>query len=134
VSVNRRTPGGEPAATLVDRLKTDYPLPMPFSTLASIPAHEIFGGAIRGHYAHGDSVTIGEIDLDAGTVVPMHNHPHEQVTYVMEGRFEFTIGTETRILERGVAALIPGGVMHGGKTLTACRVLDVFSPVREEYR
>ena len=79
-------------------------------------------------------MTVGEINLDAGTVVPMHSHPHEQVTYVMEGRFEFTIGTETRVLERGVAALIPGGVMHGGTTLTACRVLDLFSPVREEYR
>ena len=107
---------------------------MPFSTLTSIPALEIFGGTIRGHYAHADRVTVGEVLLNADTLVPMHNHPHEQVTYVVEGRFEFTVGDETRILEPGDAALIPGGVTHGGKTLTAVRAIDVFAPVREEYR
>ena len=72
--------------------------------------------------------------LQAGVTVPLHEHPHEQVTYVMEGRFQFTVGAETIVLEPGMVALIPGGVMHGGTTLTACRVLDVFSPVREDYR
>jgi quercetin dioxygenase-like cupin family protein len=107
---------------------------MPFAALASIPARTLFGGTIRGHYAHLDAMTIGEVHLDEGAIVPMHDHPHEQFTYVMEGRFEFTIGTETRILEPGVAALIPGGVTHGGRTLTACRVVDIFAPVREDYR
>jgi len=107
---------------------------MPFATLASLPAKEIFGGTIRGHYAHLDRLTVGAVELNAGTAVPMHSHPHEQVTYVIDGRFEFTIGGETRILEPGIAALIPGGVMHGGKTLTACRVFDIFTPVREDYR
>ena len=107
---------------------------MPFVKLATLPAKEIFGGTIRGHYAHLDKMTIGEVLLQAGTVVPLHDHPHEQVTYVLEGRFEFTVGDRTTVLEPGVAALIPGGVRHGGRTLTACRVLDVFSPVREDYR
>lgn len=107
---------------------------MPFATLAQLPAKEIFGGTIRGHYAHLERTSIGEVHLAAGTVVPRHEHPHEQVTYVLAGRFEFTVGDETRILEPGMAALIPGGTPHGGRTLTACRVLDVFSPVREDYR
>jgi quercetin dioxygenase-like cupin family protein len=107
---------------------------MSFATLASLPATAILGGTIHGHYTHLDRLTVGEVQLDAGTPVPMHQHPHEQVTYVIEGRFEFTVGSETHILEPGMAALIPGGVVHGGKTLTACRVLDIFSPVREEYR
>jgi quercetin dioxygenase-like cupin family protein len=107
---------------------------MPFATLASLPVKEIFGGAIRGHYAHLTQLTIGELALQADTTVPLHQHPHEQVTYVMAGKFEFTIGNETKVLEPGMAAIIPGGVMHGGRTLTACRVIDVFSPVREDYR
>ena len=53
---------------------------------------------------------------------------------MLEGRFEFTVGDQTSMLEPGMAALIPGGVMHGGRTLTACRVLDVFSPTRDDYR
>ena len=107
---------------------------MSFTTLASLPVKEIFGGTIRGHYAHLTKLTVGEIELNAHIVVPLHQHPHEQVTYVLEGRFEFTVGDQTTLLEPGMAALIPGGVMHGGRTLTACRVLDVFSPARDDYR
>jgi len=107
---------------------------MSFATLASVPAKEIFGGTIRGHYAHLDKMTIGEVELAPGIILPMHQHPHEQITYVIEGRFEFTVGDKTTILEPGMIALIPGGVIHGGKTFTACRVIDIFSPVREDYR
>lgn len=105
-----------------------------FPVLASLPAREILDGTIRGHYAHLAGMTIGEVTLDAGATVPMHAHPHEQVTYVIEGRFEFTVGDETTILEPGTVALIPGGVTHGGRTITACRVVDVFSPARQDYR
>lgn len=107
---------------------------MSFVTLASLPAKEIFGGAVRGHYAHLRQMTMGEVALQADLTVPLHQHPHEQITYVIEGRFQFTVGDKTTVLEPGMAALIPGGVPHGGTTLTACRVLDVFSPVREDYR
>ena len=107
---------------------------MPFTTLTSLPAKEIFGGLISGHYAPLERMTVGEVLLQANTTVPLHQHSHEQVTYVIEGRFQFTVGDETRVLEPGMAALIPGGVMHGGTTLTACRVIDLFSPVREDYR
>jgi quercetin dioxygenase-like cupin family protein len=106
----------------------------PFVKLVALPPKEIFEGSIIGHYAHLDRTTVGEVHLKANTVVPLHQHVHEQVTYVLEGRFEFTIGDKTTILEAGMAALIPGGVMHGGTTLTACRVFDVFAPVREDYR
>ena len=105
-----------------------------FLRLTQVPARQILDGTIRGHYAHGAAMTIGEVLLDANTVVPMHEHPHEQMTYVIDGRFEFTVGTETTILEPGMVAIIPGGARHGGKTLTACTVIDVFSPVREDYR
>src|SRR3954468_7741316 len=101
---------------------------MPFTTFASLPAKEIFGGTIRGHYAHLDRLTVGEVLLQANTAVPLHQHPHEQVTYVLEGEFRFSIGAETTVLKPGMVALIPSGVMHGGTTLTACRVIDLFSP------
>ncbi len=106
----------------------------PFVALTELPPRDILGGTIRGHYAHLAKLTIGEVKLRADTVVPSHAHPHEQVTYVIEGRFEFTVGDETTILEPGMAALIPGGIMHGGRTLTECRVLDVFSPARDDYK
>lgn len=107
---------------------------MPFATFAQLPAKTIFDGAIRGHYAHLERCTVGEVHLAAGTVVPMHRHPHEQTMVVLEGRFEFTVGAETAVLEPGMAALIPSDVPHGGRALTSVRVLDIFAPVREEYR
>ncbi|MDI1335288.1 MAG: cupin domain-containing protein [Lacunisphaera sp.] len=107
---------------------------MSFATLASLPVKEIFGGAVRGHYAHLTKLTVGEVSLNPNITVPLHQHPHEQVTYVLEGSFRFTVGEETTVLGPGMAAIIPGGVMHGGTTLTACRVLDVFAPARDDYR
>jgi quercetin dioxygenase-like cupin family protein len=105
-----------------------------FSKLADIAPRAILDGAIQGRYVHVDKMTIGEVSLNPNTVVPMHQHPHEQLTYVIEGRFEFTVGDETTVLEPGMVALIPGGVTHGGRTLTACKVVDLFSPIREDYR
>ena len=105
-----------------------------FQRLPDIPARAILDGSIRGHYAHANAMTIGEVHLDTNCVVPMHDHPQEQLTYVIEGRFQFTVGSDTTILEPGMVALIPSGVTHGGTTLTACKVIDVFSPVRDDYR
>lgn len=107
---------------------------MSFATLASVPAKEIFGGAIRGHYAHLTHMTIGEVEFRADTVLPMHRHPHEQITYVLSGRVQLTVGSETTTLTAGMVMLVPGGVIHGGIALTDARVIDVFSPVREDYR
>ena len=105
-----------------------------FSKLADVAPRAILDGAIQGRYVHVEKMTIGELLLAPNTVVPMHQHPHEQLTYVIEGRFEFTIGAETTVLEPGMVALIPGGATHGGRTITACKVIDIFSPIREDYR
>lgn len=106
---------------------------MPFVTLSSLPAKNIFPGA-TGRYVHTEKMTLGEIDLAADVVVPLHAHPHDQFSYVLAGRVEFTVGAETRELSVGDCAVIPGGVKHGCRTLTACRLLDTFAPVREDYR
>ena len=105
-----------------------------FSRFSNVPPRAILDGAIQGRYVHAQAMTIGEVSLDPNTIVPMHEHPHEQLTYVIDGRFEFTVGGETTVLEPGMVALIPGSVIHGGRTLTACKVIDIFSPIREDYR
>ena len=106
---------------------------MPFVTLASLPAKNIFPG-IAGHYTHTEKLTLGEVELAAAVVLPTHQHLHDQISCVLAGRMEFTIGAETRLLEAGMSAVIPGGAPHGARTLTACRVLDIFSPPRDDYR
>jgi len=83
----------------------------------------------------GQKMLAAVVDLDPETILPMHNHPHEQLGIVIEGEFELTIGGEARILKPGDVYLIPGGVEHGAKTFAQpVKVMDVFSPVREEYK
>lgn len=107
---------------------------MPVVTLASLPAKTIFPG-IAAHFAHLDSrLTIGEVELAAGAVVPVHQHPHDQLTYILAGRAECTVGGETHTLSPGMCVLTPGGTPHTFRALTACRALDVFTPVREDFR
>ena len=106
---------------------------MPAVTLAELPAKTIFAG-VTGHFAHLERLTVGEVELAAGAIVPVHQHPHDQITYILSGRAECTVGGETRTLEPGACVLTPGGTPHAFRALTACRALDVFSPVREDFR
>jgi quercetin dioxygenase-like cupin family protein len=83
---------------------------------------------------HSAKITYGCVSLDAGVIVPAHSHPHEQWTYVLEGEMEFTLNGETQLLLPGMGAFIASNVLHGALAVTACKVIDVFTPVREDYR
>lgn len=98
-----------------------------------LPLQEVFPG-ITGYLIHTTLNTIADFRIAAGTELPEHAHPHEQTSTVLEGRFLFTVGKETRELGPGEVAVIPGNVAHSGKALTDCRIMDVFAPVREDYR
>jgi quercetin dioxygenase-like cupin family protein len=106
---------------------------MPFTDLTTARVRALFPG-VTGRYTHAARITTGEIDLEAGSTVPLHQHPHDQLSYVISGRLEFTVGPEVQILEPGNCAIIPGGILHGCRAITACRVLDTFTPIREDYR
>ena len=106
---------------------------MPFIDFSSLDQRELLPG-FRVHMVHSDAMTFAHWDIDAGSELPEHSHPHEQVCNVLEGEFELTIDGETQIVRPGKVAIIPPNAIHAGKAVTACRVLDVFSPVREDYR
>ena len=106
---------------------------MPFTSLDALPSREIVPG-FHGKFAHTDHLTFAHWSIEAGSVLPEHAHPHEQITCVLEGRLEMTVGGETRVLEAGMVAAIAAGVTHSGRALTACRVVDAFSPARDDYR
>lgn len=73
-------------------------------------------------------------DVEEGAEVPEHHHKNEQVMQVLEGRFEFTVDKVTKIYEPGMLVVIPSHTPHSGKALTPCELMDVLSPVREEYK
>ncbi|MFT5998779.1 MAG: quercetin dioxygenase-like cupin family protein [Neolewinella sp.] len=94
---------------------------------------EVYPG-IKGRLVHTKLTTVADFSIAAGTVLPTHHHPHEQTSTILAGRFLFMVGEEERLLEAGDVAVIPRNVPHSGKALTDCRIIDVFSPVREDYR
>jgi quercetin dioxygenase-like cupin family protein len=106
---------------------------MPVVTLAALPAKTIFPG-VTAHFAHFARLTVGEVELAAGAVVPVHQHPHDQITYILAGEAECTVGGETHPLSSGMCVLTPGGTPHTFRALTACHAIDVFTPVREDFR
>lgn len=101
--------------------------------ITTLPEREIVKGFVA-KFIHTDTLTLGYWDVEEGAVLPMHAHFNEQITTVIEGKFELTVGDETRIYENGFVAVIPPNVVHGGKALTACKLFDIFSPVREDYK
>lgn len=88
---------------------------------------------IKGALFHSDKLTIGEMIIDQGTLLPEHFHPHEQWLNLLEGQLQLTVGDETQILHPGMAAYIPPNIPHSGKAITRCKVIDVFYPVREDF-
>jgi quercetin dioxygenase-like cupin family protein len=104
-----------------------------FRSFAEIETREIAPGFLS-KLIHTSSNTINFIEVKAGNAVPLHTHVHEQSSFVLEGKFEMTIAGETQILEPGTYCIIPSMLLHGGKAITDCKLLDIFCPVREDYK
>jgi len=101
--------------------------------LESIPEKEIFPGYF-GRLIHTDNLTLAFWRIVAGSSVPEHSHVNEQVVNGIEGTFEMTVGGELVIVGPGEILVIPSNVKHSGKAITDCKILDVFYPVREDYK
>lgn len=102
-------------------------------SFSNIPVKEIAPGYMS-KLIHTASNTINFIEVEAGRTVPEHQHVHEQVAFVLEGQFELTIQGVPHLLHSGRYAVIPSNTLHSGRAVTNCRLIDVFSPVREDYR
>lgn len=106
---------------------------MPFIDIDRVPRLELLPGC-RLRTPFGRNVMLSYLEMDEGAVVPLHSHPHEQAGMLLSGRLELTIGAETRLCEAGAMFIIPGGTPHRAVAVGGpCVVLDVFSPVREDY-
>ena len=84
-------------------------------------------------HGYDDKIMLVNVKFDKGGIGPMHEHYHSQVTYVVSGSFELTIGDETKILNGGDSFYIPPHVMHGAICLEDGFLIDVFSPIREDF-
>ncbi len=78
---------------------------MAFFTVCELPATEVMPGVLR-RVVYLKQAMVTFFEFAPGSVLPEHAHPHEQITYVVQGAIEFTLGDETRIL-RGRGRLRP---------------------------
>lgn len=104
-----------------------------FINIATLPSKEI----VKGYHArtvHTGNISLVYWTVEAGAAIPEHTHPHEQIAHVLQGEFALTVNGETKILRPGTVAVIPPHVRHGGKAITACSLLDVFYPERDDYK
>ncbi|MDO5352907.1 MAG: cupin domain-containing protein [Succinatimonas sp.] len=90
-------------------------------------------GVKRRILAHDGILMAVENHFETGAIGAMHSHPHQQLTYVLSGKFEFTIGDETHIVTAGDTLHKMPNVIHGCKCLEAGVLLDVFTPQREDF-
>ena len=96
--------------------------------------HTIFPG-VEIVTTAGQEMMLSVVTFQPGAVVEMHAHPHEQMGMMISGRAEFTVGGITKTIGPGDIWRIPGGVPHKVVGLDGPAVaLDVFHPVREDYR
>ena len=104
-----------------------------FKNFADIAVKEI----APGYYSkiiHTNNNSINFIEVAAGNTVPTHSHPHEQLAFVLDGEFELVINGEAQTLNKNMFAVIPPNVPHSGRAVTDCKLIDIFSPMREDFK
>lgn len=83
----------------------------------------------------GESVMMNLVELEPGAVVPAHRHPHEQLGITLRGLLVLIVDGVEHPLGPMDACVLPGGVEHGARAgPEGATVLDVFRPIREDYR
>ena len=100
---------------------------------SALPWENLGNGLRRQIYGYDDKIMMVKVDFTKGAIGTLHQHPHTQSTYVVSGEFEVTIGDEKKVLKQGDGFLAPPNAIHGVVCLDASVLLDVFSPVREDF-
>ena len=89
--------------------------------------------AVSRQYLTGDRVTIARFELKRGGIVPRHAHENEQVSVVISGALKFRIDGREIVVRGGEVMQIPGNVAHEVEVLEDTLVVDVFSPIRQDW-
>lgn len=105
----------------------------PFVFLDNCAFEDLGNGLTRRILAYGDGLMQVEVHFEVGAQGTMHTHPHAQTTYVMEGEFDFTIDGVTKTVKKGDTMYYGSNVPHGCLCTKKGILLDIFSPIREDF-
>lgn len=90
-------------------------------------------GVRRKIMAYDKDLMLVVVDFKKGAVGYMHKHPHKQVSYIVNGSFEVTIGNERKIQKSGDVYFVPSNIEHGVLALEDSTLIDIFHPYREDF-
>ena len=90
-------------------------------------------GVTRKIMAYDDNLMLVKVAFDKNAVGAIHNHPHLQMSYVANGSFEVSMGTDKKILNEGDVFFAPSNVFHGVICLEEGLLIDIFNPHREDF-
>ncbi|HVW59450.1 MAG TPA: cupin domain-containing protein [Puia sp.] len=100
---------------------------------SQIPWERVGEGVQRKIVAYDQQLMLVKVAFEAGGIGTVHEHYHSQITHIESGKFEIQIGDKKKILSAGDAYYIPPHVLHGALCLEAGVLIDVFSPMREDF-
>ena len=98
-----------------------------------ISSKEVIPG-FHGKFVHAKNVTTAYWDIVSGSSLPEHNHSQEQIMNLIEGEFEMVLEGEVLKLYSGAVVVIPSNARHSGKAISHCKIIDIFHPVRDDYK
>lgn len=104
-----------------------------FISCKSLEWEELGGGVSRKFLGWDKQIMMVKVKFEKGAEGSPHQHYHTQSTYCAKGKFEFMIGEEKRIIEAGDGVYIEPNSIHGALCLEEGILIDVFSPVREDF-
>lgn len=95
--------------------------------------NDLGGGVSRRVLAYTPQLMIVEVNFEKGGEGSVHTHPHSQSTYVLSGRFRFNVDGEAVEVGPGDTLAFPPDIPHGTLCLEAGTLLDIFTPMREDF-
>lgn len=104
-----------------------------YKKLEDIQIKELIPGS-KVRFLHSENMTLAYWNFEPGVNIPEHSHPHEQVCNIINGEFELDINGNKKYIKPGDIAIIPPNIKHSGKSISECYIIDVFYPIREDYK
>lgn len=104
-----------------------------FIHTAKMEWDDLGGGVSRKFLAYDNQIMMVQVKFEKGAIGSPHQHFHTQATYCAAGKFEFTIDGKIRTVEAGDGVYIAPNLLHSALCLEAGVLIDVFSPVREDF-
>ena len=101
--------------------------------MSAKPWIDIVPGIRRRTVANGQTMYQMMAQLDAGSRMPAHQHPQEQIVHILRGRMRLIVSGTAHELKAGDSFYLASNVPHGVETIEETMVLDTFSPPREDY-